>query len=152
MDTLELRPATPDDLPVILEIERLSYPSPWDVLTFVSVLDDEECWNLTALYNGRVAGYCFTQVMRNMIHLLNLAVHPDVRGKGIARAMLEEMILFARSINKSYAFLEVRRSNDSAQALYHSLGFTHVCVWRHYYNDSGEDACIMVKKISGSPS
>ncbi|HNY64521.1 MAG TPA: ribosomal protein S18-alanine N-acetyltransferase [Deltaproteobacteria bacterium] len=152
MDTLELRLATEHDLPGILEIERLSYPSPWDAITFASILEDEECWNLTAFYNRRIAGYCFTQVMRNMIHLLNITVHPGLRRMGIARAMLEEMISFARSRNKSYAFLEVRRSNAAAQALYQSMGFTHVCVWRHYYNDSGEDACIMVKRIEGRAS
>jgi [ribosomal protein S18]-alanine N-acetyltransferase len=82
-----------------------------------------------------------------MVHLLNIAVHPDFRVQGVARAMLGEIISFARSCNKSYVFLEVRRSNANAQALYASMGFFHVCTWRRYYTDSGEDACIMAKRI-----
>jgi [ribosomal protein S18]-alanine N-acetyltransferase len=149
MDTLELRPTTPQDLPRLIGIERISYPSPWDVRTFLSVIGDEDCRNLTALWGGTIAGFCFAQLMRNMLHLLNIAVDPDFRRRGIARAMLEEMISFARSNNKSYVFLEVRRTNSNAQALYASLGFHHVCTWRRYYTDSGEDACIMARMIEG---
>jgi [ribosomal protein S18]-alanine N-acetyltransferase len=149
MAALELRLSTIKDLPLLLKIERLSYPSPWDVHTFLSVMSDEECRNLTAEVDGEVAGFCFSQDMENMVHLLNIAVHPDFRGRGIARALLRDIISFARSLNKSYVFLEVRRTNSPAQTLYSSMGFFHVCVWRRYYTDSGEDACIMAKKIKG---
>jgi [ribosomal protein S18]-alanine N-acetyltransferase len=149
MDTVELRLATARDLTHLIAIERLSYPSPWDVHTFMSVLADSECRNLVAEYNGEIAGFCFSEIMENMAHLLNIAIHPDYRCRGIARAMIREIISFARSSNKSYVFLEVRRSNANAQALYSSMGFFHVCVWRRYYTDSGEDACIMAKKIEG---
>lgn len=147
MDTLELRLTTTQDLTPILIIERLSYPSPWDVHTFLSVLSDPDCMNLTAAVDGRVVGFCLSQVMRRMVHLLNLAVHPDFRNQGVARAMLGEIISFARLSNKSYVFLEVRRTNSNAQALYASMGFSHVFTWRRYYSDSGEDACIMAIKI-----
>jgi [ribosomal protein S18]-alanine N-acetyltransferase len=147
MDTVELHLTTPSDLPQILEIERLSYPSPWDVHTFLSVISDDECRNLTAVSNDAIVGFCFSQVMRKMVHLLNIAVHPDFRQRSIARAMIEEIFSFARRSNKSYVFLEVRRTNHSAQALYVSMGFFHVCIWRSYYTDTGEDACIMAKKI-----
>jgi [ribosomal protein S18]-alanine N-acetyltransferase len=149
MDALRLFLTTPQDLPAIMAIERLSYPSPWDVHTFLSVLTDEECRNLTAAWGERIVGYCFAQSMTRMVHLLNIAVHPDYRQRGIARAMIEDMISFARSANKSYVFLEVRRSNSTAQALYASMGFFPVCTWRRYYTDTGEDACIMAKKLEG---
>ena len=147
MDTLELRRTTPQDLPRILEIERLSYPAPWNVHTFLSVFSDEDCLNLTAVWRGAIVGFCLTEVMTKMVHLLNLAVHPEFRRQGLGCSMLGQIISFARSNGKSYVFLEVRRTNSTAQALYTSLGFSAVCTWRRYYTDSGEDACIMAKRI-----
>lgn len=149
MGTLDFRWTEQKDLHKILEIEKLSFPKPWDIQIFYSVLSDDECYNLTALYEGRVAGYCFAQAMKKMVHLLNLAVHPDFRQKGIGRALVKEIISFARLNNKSYVFLEVRKSNSVAQALYASMGFTHVFSWQRYYSDTGEDASIMVTKIEG---
>ncbi|HQG32434.1 MAG TPA: ribosomal protein S18-alanine N-acetyltransferase [Deltaproteobacteria bacterium] len=147
MDAVAFRKTQRDDLPAILEIERLSFPSPWNLHTFISVLYDKDSYNLTVWCDGEIRGYCFTLVMRKMVHLLNLAVHPDCRRRGIARSLLEEIISFARSSNKSYVFLEVRKSNRIAQSLYASMGFSHAFTWRRYYTDTGEDAYIMVKKI-----
>ncbi len=147
MGTLVIRWTEQRDIEKILEIEKLSFQSPWDITTFQSILSDEECYNISAVYDGQVAGYCFAQIMRKMVHLLNLAVHPDFQQKGIGRALVNEIISFARLSNKSYVFLEVRKSNSIAQALYASMGFTHVFSWRRYYSDTGEDASIMAKKI-----
>jgi len=147
MDTVVFCRTKRDDLPAIMEIERRSFPSPWNLHTFISVLYDKDSYNLTAWCDGQIGGYCFSQVMRKMVHLLNLAVHPDCQQRGIARSLLDEIISFARSNNKSYVFLEVRKSNRIARSLYASMGFSHAFTWRRYYTDSGEDAYIMVKKI-----
>lgn len=138
----------PDDLPGILEIEACSFSSPWDASTFLALLSDSESFNLSACEDGRIVGYCFSQSMEKMVHLLNLAVHQDCRRKGIARAMLSDIISFAISENKSYVFLEVRRTNSTAQALYASMGFSHVLTWHSYYSESGEDASIMMKRVA----
>ena len=87
--------------------------------------------------------------MKNMIHLLNLAVHPDHRKKGIAKRLLNEIIFGARGRNKSYIFLEVRTSNKEARLLYESQGFRHVSTWPEYYTDTREDANVMMKKLEG---
>ena len=117
------------------------------VCTFLAILHDRRSYNLTARYDGEIVGYCFSLGMKNMVHLLNLAVHPDFRRRGIARRLLNEIFSFARSHGKSYVFLEVRKSNDTAKRLYSSMGFTHVSTWQRYYSDSGEDASIMVKRL-----
>lgn len=147
MDTVILRTTMPEDIAGVLEIERASFPSPWDIYTVMSVLKDENCFNISALHDGAVVGYSFSAIMRKMLHLLNLAVHPDFRRRGIASGLLSEMISFARSRNKSYVFLEVRESNTIAKSLYLSMGFSHAFTWRRYYSDSGEDALVMVKKL-----
>lgn len=149
MDTLVFNRTLREDLPGILDIERLSFPSPWNLHTFLTVLCDKDSYNITVRDDGKIVGYCFAVSMRRMVHLLNLAVHPDFQRRGIARRLLEEIISFARSNNKSYVFLEVRKSNKIARSLYASMGFSHAFTWRHYYTDSGEDAYIMVKRIEG---
>lgn len=149
MDTLVFNRTLREDLTEILEIERLSFPSPWNLHTFLTVLRDKNSYNLTVRENGKIVGYCLALSMRKMVHLLNLAVHPDFQHRGIARRLLDEIISFARSNNKSYVFLEVRKSNNTARNLYASMGFSHAFTWRRYYTDSGEDAYIMVKRIEG---
>lgn len=136
-----------NDLPRILEIEKASFPSPWSANTFVTTLYDQRCRNIVICDHGDVIGYCFTFTMKNMIHLLNLAVHPDHRKKGIAKRLLNEILSHARVCNKSYVFLEVRKSNEEARLLYESQGFSHVSTWPRYYTDTREDADVMVKKL-----
>jgi ribosomal-protein-alanine N-acetyltransferase len=147
MDSLTLQTTTREDILPILAIEQLSFPSPWNVHTFLAALCDRRSYNITARYDDRVVAYCFSLAMKRMVHLLNLAVHPEFRQKGIAKRLLDEIFLFARSSRKSYVFLEVRTSNDIAQRLYVSAGFSHVSTWRQYYSDTGEDASIMAKRI-----
>jgi ribosomal-protein-alanine N-acetyltransferase len=147
MDSLILQKTTREDIRPVLAIERLSFHSPWDARTFMAALSDRRSYNLTAVYQGQVVGYCFTIAMKRMVHLLNLAVHPEFRQQGIAKRLLDAIFLFARSGRKSYVFLEVRKSNDIAKKLYFSQGFSHVCTWQRYYSDTGEDASIMVKRL-----
>jgi ribosomal-protein-alanine N-acetyltransferase len=150
MDSLILHKTTREDIPSILAIERSSFPSPWNARAFLSALCDKRSYKITARYNGEIVGYCFSLGMKRMIHLLNLAVHPRFRHLGIAKRLLDEIFLFARSGGKSYVFLEVRKSNDYAQKLYASMGFSHVCTWHRYYSDTGEDASVMIKRLEGA--
>jgi ribosomal-protein-alanine N-acetyltransferase len=147
MDSLILGKTTREDIPSIIAIEQASFVSPWSVYTFLTALHDMRSCNITARYDGEIVGYCFSLGMKNMVHLLNLAVRPDFRRHGIARRLLDEIFLFARSNRKSYVFLEVRTSNDIAKRLYASVGFTHVSTWQRYYSDTGEDASIMVRRL-----
>ncbi|MRR14184.1 ribosomal-protein-alanine N-acetyltransferase [archaeon] len=152
MGSVIIRPVLPEDLSGILEIEACSFRAPWNGETFHALLTDGDTFNLTAWKEKKIVGYCFSQSMEKMVHLLNLAVHPDYRRRGIARFLLDKIFLFAISENKSYVFLEVRKSNSIAQALYASMGFSHVLTWRRYYSESGEDASIMMKRISETRS
>jgi len=146
---LIIRKAKEGDILDILQIENVSFVSPWDEDTFISILNDTSCKSIVALIPSDVlAGYCFALEMRNMIHLLNLAVRPEYRKKGIGRCLVEEVISLAALSNRKSIFLEVRMSNDSAKCLYRAMGFHHVCTWERYYTDTGEDAEVMAKKLS----
>lgn len=175
---LIIRKAKEEDLLDILQIEKVSFVSPWDEDTFISILNDTRCKSIVA-FRGQVltfdipshnmelcqrtkrecqmsrpdptemlVGYCFALEMRNMIHLLNLAVRPEYRRKGVGGCLVEEIISLAVLSNRQSIFLEVRMSNVPAKCLYRSMGFHHVCTWERYYTDTGEDAEVMAKKLS----
>jgi dihydroorotate dehydrogenase electron transfer subunit len=147
MDAVALYPATSDCLREILKIERISFPSPWDEDTFVSTMGDERCIAIVAVADGMVVGYCISLILTAMVHILNLAVHPDYRRKGTARLLVEGILQDALRKDKTYAVLEVRKSNTSARLLYVSMGFSHMSTWHRYYTDTNEDAAIMVKDL-----
>jgi ribosomal-protein-alanine N-acetyltransferase len=149
MDHITIQEATEKDLAQIIEIEKVSFPSPWNINTFISTLHDHRCKNIVACFKGEAVGYSFALTMKTMVHLLNLAVHPNHRKKGIAKRLLNEIISYARQCNKSYVFLEVRKSNEQARCLYESAGFSHVSTWPKYYTDTREDADVMVKRLEG---
>jgi ribosomal-protein-alanine N-acetyltransferase len=72
---------------------------------------------------------------------MNVAVAPEARRLGIARALMDELL--GRLPPKAQITLEVRRSNEPALAMYETLGFRAAGVRPRYYQDNGEDALIM---------
>jgi ribosomal-protein-alanine N-acetyltransferase len=147
MDTITIRNARPDDLPAILIIEKDSFVSPWSEDTFNSVFSDPRCKGFVACEADVLAGYCFAFEMRNMIHLLSLAVRSEHRRKGIGRALLEEIEILSRQSDRQGVILEVRVGNQVAKSFYNAMGYTDVCTWKEYYTDTLEDALVMAKRI-----
>ena len=84
------------------------------------------------------------------LHLLDMATHPEHRRRGHSRALLSALIALAQRERKRLVLLEVRRSNQSAIALYEAAGFCTTGVRRGYYSDTGEDALEM--RITLDPS
>jgi [ribosomal protein S18]-alanine N-acetyltransferase len=96
--------------------------------------------------------YCVYQVVADEMHILDLAVRAERQRRGLARWLLEFALDQARRRGAARAFLEVRRSNQAALALYRSLGFRVLAERRLYYRDPGEDALVLVKPaIEGPP-
>ncbi|MEN6475791.1 MAG: ribosomal protein S18-alanine N-acetyltransferase [Syntrophaceae bacterium] len=147
MDAL-IRPASRKDLPAIMEIEKQSFISPWDSLAMFLALDDPQGRGTVAWAGKTLVGYCFAHAMHDMLHILNLAVRPACRRQGVARQLLNDLIAFGEESGRLFAFLEVRSSNGEARALYADMGFRHVCTWRKYYQDTHEDAEIMLKGLT----
>src|SRR5262249_51786071 len=93
--------------------------------------------------SGEVLGYVLFWHVTDEIHLLNVAVAPGERRGGIGRALVEEVIAYAKAHAAAKILLEVRASNVPAIALYKALAFTEFNVRTRYYAD-GEDAVEMV--------
>lgn len=81
--------------------------------------------------------------------ILNIAAHPEYRGRGLGKAITKKLIDEARARGITFVTLEVRRSNAVAIGLYSSLGFAEVGVLKNYYRRPTEDGLIMKLDISG---
>ncbi len=88
-------------------------------------------------------GYAGLWLMSDEAHITTIAVHPKYRGEGIGELLLVQIIDSARDIGARWLTLEVRKSNQIAQALYQKYTFREMGLRRRYYSDDGEDALVM---------
>ena len=142
---IELRKLKLRDLGAIEEIERASYPTPWSRSMFAGELAKPSSICLGALDGERdeLVGYLIISRYVDAWHVMNIAVAPAYRRKGIARALMERLFeVTERDARRGYT-LEVRVSNDAAISLYEALGFRARGIRRGYYTDNREDALIM---------
>jgi [ribosomal protein S18]-alanine N-acetyltransferase len=147
MTTIELRRLALDDLTGIEEIERRSYPTPWSRSMFAGELAKPSSICLGAFEaddeDGALVGYLIVSRYVDAWHVMNIAVDPVHRGRGVATMLLERLFeLTADDARRGYT-LEVRVSNRKAIDLYERLGFSARGVRRAYYTDNREDALIM---------
>ena len=139
----------PSDLDGILEVDRLSFPSPWTRAMYEEELRQPATSFIIVVRTAAapVAGYCSYRVVSDELQINNVAVRPDHRGKGIGRALVEAALDHGRATGVRTALLEVRRSNASAQRLYLSLGFTEVGERPRYYTHPQEDALVLSRNV-----
>jgi ribosomal-protein-alanine acetyltransferase len=130
-------------------IEAVSYRDPWSENSFheVRVLSDTS-W--VALADGEVVGYLVTQWVLDEIHILNVAVRPDLRQQGIASKLLDMLFELAGRRGMRDLFLEVRVSNTAAHQTYRKFGFSTLATRKCYYPD-GEDAFVMYRQLERAP-
>ena len=139
----QLRPMAQADLARVAALERASYVFPWNDQIFADCLRvGYHCVVVDTA--GGVSGYGVLSMGAGEAHVLNLCIAAEWRRRGIARGLLLALLVHARDRGVRDAFLEVRRSNRAAIALYHKLGFECVGTWRGYYQAEGgrEDALV----------
>ena len=144
---MEIRNATYNDLPRVLEIERLSFAQPWSLNSFRRELSLSFSRLMLAVAGTDpgervIAGYLCRWLVAGEYHVLNVAVHPDFRQRGIGEALMAEAVAEARARKAQLMILEVRRSNLEARKLYRKFGFEERRLRRNYYGP-GEDALVM---------
>lgn len=138
---IAVRRLTYSDLPAVMPIERQSFPVPWSLAMFLSELSRPQSICLAAVEGEELGGYLICSQLDREWHLSNIAVDPSRRRRGIASALIKEMLAV---VGEDQAFtLEVRPSNTSAIALYEGLGFRSEGRRPGYYPDNKEDAIIM---------
>jgi len=134
----------PSDLDEIMTIERASFSYPWSPRFFLQELRVPCARSLLAVLGGKTVGYIVYWILPSEVDIHNLAVRPTYRRQGIGRSLLQGVVEEAKRNRASKVTLEVRKSNEAAQRLYHSLGFVARGVRKGYYSDDGEDALAMV--------
>ena len=142
---VELRKLELRDLNAIERIERESYPTPWSRSMFAGELAKPSSLSLGAFEpdGGPLVGYLVISRYVDAWHVMNVAVTPSHRRRGIARALLERLFEVTSNDERRGYTLEVRVSNEGAIKLYETLGFVSRGVRRGYYTDNREDALIM---------
>jgi [ribosomal protein S18]-alanine N-acetyltransferase len=145
---IEIRRLTLTDLAAIERIERRAYPTPWSRSMFASELAKTSSICLGAVdvdEDEVLVAYLIISRYADAWHVMNVAVHDDYRGQGVATQLLNQLFeLTAGDPRRGYT-LEVRVSNKAAIRLYERLGFVGRGIRRGYYTDNREDALIMWK-------
>jgi [ribosomal protein S18]-alanine N-acetyltransferase len=138
---VEIRRLTYADLPQVVAIERRAFTTPWSLAMFVLELSKPSGICLAAVVETELAGYIVCSRYDTVWHVMNVAVDPDRRRRGIATALIQALL--DRIGDDAQVTLEVRRSNAGAVLLYERFGFRSAGVRPRYYADNGEDAVIM---------
>jgi ribosomal-protein-alanine N-acetyltransferase len=146
-ESLEVGPMTPDDLEEVMQIEQVSFRAPWSPEMFKQDLVFPLARCLAARIQGSetnsLAGYIVCWFVADEVHVTNIAVRADLRNRGVATRLVEEVLSVARHDRMRHCTLEVRTSNEAARGLYGKLGFEARGIRRKYYSDNSEDAVIM---------
>ncbi len=144
---IRLSPLKEDDVTDILRLEHACFIDPWERLAFEREAHNDISRSVVARdAEKRLVGYAIYWAAGPEYHLLNLAVAPWCRCRGIGRLLMRRLFHDARRDRAELIALEVRRSNETAKALYVDFGFVTVGMRPHYYKN-GEDAEVMLARI-----
>lgn len=148
-ERFEIKDMTFEDLDQVMEIEIVSFPTPWSREMFEKDLrlGRGSCLYKSAKIGDKVVGYIGGWIVGDELHITTIAVAPEYRGKGIGNALLSNILEEARERRCKIATLEVRETNTIAQRLYRKYGFLPIGLRRGYYRDTGEDAIIMALEL-----
>jgi ribosomal-protein-alanine N-acetyltransferase len=140
MDELRIRWMIRSDMPEVLDIEKASFPHPWDEATFINCLRQRNVIGMVCEEKDRVVGYMVYEMHKNRLHVLNLAVSTESRRQGVGTAMVAKLVSKLR-LGRQSIFAEVSEWNDAAIYFLRDSGFMCSAVSHGHY-DNGEDAYV----------
>lgn len=135
-----------EHLSEVASIEEMSFSLPWS-LESLELMLTEQASALVALEDGRVLGYVGMMCVLDEGQIINVAVHPDARRRGVGRSLMQAAEAYAKERGIVFLSLEVRESNSAARSLYSSLGWEEQGIRKGFYSHPVENACVMTKSI-----
>ena len=146
---ISIRRMTLDDLEEVVQLDRASFSLPWPDSSFKYEIEKNECSRCWVVEIERedgkkqLAGMIVAWLIVDEVHIATFAVREEYRRQGIASRLLAHTLLDAAKSGGEKGFLEVRRGNLAARALYQKFGIVEIGVRKKYYQDNGEDAILM---------
>ena len=131
------------DMPEVLSIEASSFEFPWLEEDFIRCLRQRNCIGMVAEHDDQVVGFMIYELNKNRIQVLNFAVSPEFRRRGVGTQMVAKLIGKLSTQRRTRIALEVRETNLDAQLFFRTVGFRAVSVLRNFYEDTPEDAYLM---------
>ena len=135
-----------EHVPQVADLERTCFADPWSEKSISSELGNIWSLWLVALLDDTVIGYIGSQTAIDETDVMNVAVHPDYRRRGVAESLIDMLVTELKNRGSHALMLEVRASNAAAIALYEKMGFAQVGLRKNYYRNPKEDALIMRKE------
>ena len=143
---IEIVIMSPEHVPAVAALEACCFSDPWSEKSVASELTNPLSLWLVAVADHVVVGYVGSQTVMGETDMMNVAVHPDDRRRGIARALIEALIQGLKDRDSHSLTLEVRASNLPAITLYTELGFLEAGRRKNYYRNPKEAALILRKE------
>lgn len=132
----------------VAELEKICFGTgAWSENSIASELKNPLSLWLVAAEEGKALGYVGSQTVMDETDMMNIAVHPDHRRKGIAAELVNALIGSLKEAGSRQLTLEVRVSNEPARRLYDELGFSEIAIRKRYYQNPKEDALILRKEF-----
>ncbi|MEZ6059708.1 MAG: ribosomal protein S18-alanine N-acetyltransferase [Planctomycetaceae bacterium] len=140
------------DMDEVLKIERGSFEFPWTEDEFLFCLRQRNCIGTVAELDHEIVGFMIYELHQSYLRILNFAVSPDHRRRGVGQQMVQRLIDKLSQQRRREIVLEVRETNLSAQLFFSSCDFRALSVLRNHYDDTLEDAYYMRYCLKASPA
>lgn len=144
---IQLAPMNVGTVEQVEKLERQCFATPWSLDSLVEELSNPMAVFYTAQMDGTVVGYVGMHHIIDEGYINNIAVAPGYRRQGVATALMESLLAYAKEQEIAMLTLEVRPSNAQAMALYESFDFEKTGQRRDYYTNPVEDAVIMTREL-----
>ena len=142
---MKIEKMTKEHLESVYIMETECFSHPWSRESLESEIENQTSHFLVAIENNEVVGYIGMSIVIDEGYIFNVAVKENSRNKGVATALINELVTYGKKNNFSFITLEVRESNEPARSLYSKFGFIKVGERKDYYTDPKENAILMTK-------